>query len=515
MDPLRHGLLNIALKWGQGVGRQGEAYGWLIDCRELLLQGDYLSQASQLLWQRLKPYHPDSVAGMTLAAHPLALGLKYAAQAEGIDLSVNLIRRTPKEDGLQRQVEGPPPRAGQRVVLVDDLINSGETQRKALMALRKFGVEVAAVGVLIDYQRGGSQWLRRQGLSVEALYSLSELGIGEIPSPPLDPEWIFEGLNSGQYSAPKSSACLAPDRLWIGSDQGFLLCLDRRGKELWRFAVRDRQRGIHGTPLHRNGRIYVGAYDGFLYCVEGETGKLVWEKACAQWIGSSPIGDKDRLYVGVEFGELGGALLALDPHDGTSIWESRAGHYVHSTPCLAPGKVIFAANDGVVRCLESSGGRPLWSFYSHGPVQGSLSSDQDFCYVASGDGLLYALDLERGRVAWQRRLSRQLYCRPLLCHEQVVVAGDGGSLVAVNRRTGEVEWVAGLGSPLVGGAALTDWGEIWAGTQSGAIRSFDLQGRPRGQYAAGAPIRTTPACDRQSLVVADNGGRLYSFAAPG
>jgi orotate phosphoribosyltransferase len=128
---LRDGLLNIARKWGQGVGRDGKGYGWMIDCRELLLQGDYLEVACQLLWDKLKHYQPSSVGGLTLAANPLTIGLMHTARRDGNLIKGLLIRRSPKEDGLQRQVEGPQIEPGEAVVLVDDLVNSGDTQRVA------------------------------------------------------------------------------------------------------------------------------------------------------------------------------------------------------------------------------------------------------------------------------------------------------------------------------------------------------------------------------------------------
>jgi len=133
---LRRDLLRLAVKWGEGVSRNGEPYGWLIDSREFLLRSDHLERVCVELGPRLLKYSPDSLAGYTLAAHPLALGLRAWFAQQGRLLNVNLIRREPKADGLQRQIEGPPIQPGQRVLLVDDLINSGSTQVKAVQLVR-------------------------------------------------------------------------------------------------------------------------------------------------------------------------------------------------------------------------------------------------------------------------------------------------------------------------------------------------------------------------------------------
>lgn len=538
-ERLRAGIWEIALKWGQGLSRQGAAYGWLIDSRELLLQQDYCELACRWLWRRLRGYRPEVVAGYTLAAHPLALGLKAAAREEGVYLQVNLIRRQPKEDGLQKQVEGPPLRPGQRVVLVDDLINSGETQQLALRALRPSSAKVVGVGVLIDYEKGGAAPLKARGIPVEAAFSLRDLGLKPEPAQALNPTWVFEGLNSGRYSAPKSQACLSREQIWIGSDQGFILSLNRQGRELWRYAVRDQERGVHASPLLRQGCLYVGAYDGFLYCLEARSGKLLWEKRCGDWIGSSAVSDAERIYIGVEFGEMGGSLMALQPDNGSLLWESSVGHYLHSTPCLAPGVVLVAANDGVVRCLDRETGHLKWCYYAGGPIQSSLSCDETRCYVACGDGLLSALEVTTGVLRWQRRLSRRLYCKPLLVGDLVLAGGDSGCLIALYRHNGQVAWVSALGAPLAGGAGLGPDQEIWLGTLEGRIYCLDGGGlslgqhqgesvaRPGnhtdskhrdsapvclGQFEAGCPIRNLPAADLQSVLIADNGGRLYCFA---
>lgn len=509
---LQRDLLRVAVKWGEGVSRQGSPYGWLIDSREFLLQGDYLERVCAELGPRLEKFKMDSLAGYTLAAHPLALGLRAWAAQQGRRVNVNLIRREPKKDGLQRQIEGPPIRPGQRVVLVDDLINSGSTQVNAVRLVRQAGGVVAGVAVILDYEREGAAWLRSQQIPVERLFSLAQLGIQKpAASPSLRPLWQRTGLNTGEYSAPKSSACLRGDKLWIGSDQGDLLCLNRGGQELWRFAVRDRQRGIHGTPCEWEGRIYFGAYDGYLYCLCGESGRLLWELRAGQWIGASPVVDRGLLYVGVEYGQMGGSLIAVDALSGRQLWEAPAGDYVHSGACLTGDRIFFGANDGIVRALERGSGQLLWKYYTRGPIKSDLVCDGQRLLVAGGDGVLYCLEVGGGNLLWKRRLSRQLYCRPLLLGELVLAGGDGTCLIASRLHDGQVAWAAPLGSSLVGGACLGAGGHIWASGIGGTIGCFSHDGRPLGYWETGHPIRNRPSGDAELTCVADMAGNLYAF----
>ena len=68
MDSLlevKRDLLEVAVKWGQGVARQGQPYGWLIDSHDFLLQGDHLERICALLGERVRNVEIDTVAGYT------------------------------------------------------------------------------------------------------------------------------------------------------------------------------------------------------------------------------------------------------------------------------------------------------------------------------------------------------------------------------------------------------------------------------------------------------------------
>ncbi|MFN8609474.1 MAG: PQQ-binding-like beta-propeller repeat protein [Vulcanimicrobiota bacterium] len=513
MDWLRQELLQVAVKWGEGIDRTGAPYGWLIDCREFLLQRDYLARVCQQLGPRLRAWGVDSLAGYTLAAHPLALGLSSWAAQQGWSLDVNLIRREPKADGLQRQIEGPPLRPGQRVALVDDLINSGSTQMSAVRLVRQAGAVVAGVAVILDYERAGSEWLKGQGIPVERLLTLTQLGIQKpAGTNVLRPEWCFEGLNQGAYRAPKSSVAFYEDRLYVGSDQGFLLCLDRQGHELWRFWVRDRERGVHSSPQVSQGRVYFGAYDGYLYCLEASSGRLLWEFQPGQWIGATACLDETRLYVGIEYGEMGGGLLAVDSLSGQPLWEASAGDYVHSRACRIGSLVYFAGNDGVVRAVEAETGQPVWRFQTLGPIKSDLATDGQRLLVASGDGFLYCLEAGQGGLLWKRRLARQLYCRPVVCGTRVIAGGDGTCLVALEMADGRVAWSAPMGGSILGGACLGPGGNLWCASVDGTIGCFDASGGPLGYLETGRNIRNRLSSDGQLVMVADMAGRLYAFS---
>ncbi len=516
---LRQALLDRGAKLGQGVSESGQPYDWMVDCREVLLEPTSLHHAARLLWERLKPYRPEAVGGMTLAANPLTIALLYESRADGYPLEGFIIRKEPKSNGLQKWVEGPPLKPGTRVVLLDDMVNSGDTQRRALSILEPFRPEVVAVGAVIDLERAGANWLHDQGIPLEGLFTLRELGLArEFSSAPGTHRqaWKWGPLNHGRYSAPKSSPLVTPDGIYVGSDAGFLVALTLEGAERWRIRVRDRERGIHSTPLLHRGRLYFGAYDGFVYCVDAASGKLVWDGRMGQWVGSSPAVDpeSDRLFIGVEYGEAGGSLLALDAETGRKIWELRARHYIHSAPCFDRDRrqVIVGANDHAIYAADATDGGLRWKVVTGGEVKGDPILDgQGRCFVGSFDGFLYALDAETGAILWKRQLGRRLQVRPLVVDDLVIAGGSSSRLVALDRASGEVRWMATTGGPIVGGAAL--FGDYVAvGSMDGSLYMLDKR---TGEFVDGlttaGPIMSTPGVGMGLCVFPSFDGGLWAM----
>lgn len=511
---IRQGLLDIAIKLGEGVARNGNPYHWMIDCRELLLTGPYLHYVSQLLWNRLKNYQPDAVGGLTLAANPLTIGLMYESRAEGIELEGLIIRREPKNNGLQKQVEGPPVQQDWRIVLLDDLVNSGDTQRAALAALRPFDCEPVAVGVIIDYERQGSEWLLERGIGLEALFTLSELGISETKA---SQPGLFEfrwscPLNRGEYSAPKSTPVIQEQVLYVGSDTGVFTALSLDGKEIWSYKVRDTERGIHSTPLLSEGRVVFGSYDGYLTCLDSQTSELIWETRLGQWIGSSPVysANKKIIFIGIEYGESGGSLIAVESDKGNTLWELPTQDYVHSTPCFDPltNRVMVGANDGVLRCADAESGKLVWSFQTGGEIKAQATTDTDgLCFFGSFDGFLYAVSTCDGQLIWKKKLSATLYYTPIIYQDLVIAGGTSERLVALERKTGRVRWIRAHRGTLVGGAAIDgDHQALIVGGHRGDIAAISLiSGETLWTHKIDHPFRGTPLYHNGCIYLASLG----------
>lgn len=526
LNAVKRALREHALKLSAGVDKAGNLLHYILDCREVLLDGQILRKVGRLLWSKLEKYRPDAVGGVTMSADPLTYALLGRADEDGYPLTGFVIRKEPKGYGLRKLIEGPTLRTGMRVVVVDDTLNSGTTIKQAVQALKETGVELVAVATLLDYEHNGSAGLKEQGIAHEYIFTLRDIGLradaeGAVLDDMDEPElrWTWSVLNTGQYSAPKSGPCFSEDAIFVGSDQGFLLSVTLDGHERWRYETRDTERGIHSTPAHSRGRVYFGAYDGYLYCVDARSGKLRWERQPGDWIGSSPVIDttRDRVIVGVEYGANRGRLMAFDAESGANAWSAELGAYVHSSPVLyeAENLAIVGCNDGYLYAVDAERGRIEWALRTDGDIKGNAAVDaQGRVFFGSFDGYLYCLNAATGHLNWKRRLSDHLYITPYLYGDYVVAGGYTGFLTALSRDTGALQWSTNLGGRIIGGIGSAGEKAVCVGGGNGHLFYVSTEtGEVLRRYKTGKPLRTTPGIKDGQVIVPACDGNLYSFAA--
>ncbi len=111
----------------------------------------------------------DVVAGIETAGIPWASMVAYELKK-----GLVYVRKEAKGHGMQRLVEGDV-KEGLKAVLIDDVITTGSSLRKAVESLKACGVEIVAIAVIVDREQGGSEMLRRLGLRVLSLIRVSEL----------------------------------------------------------------------------------------------------------------------------------------------------------------------------------------------------------------------------------------------------------------------------------------------------------------------------------------------------
>lgn len=110
----------------------------------------------------------ERVAGIPVAGMPFASIIAYNLKKPFI-----YIRKGVRLHGRQRRIEGLL-NPGDRVLLVDDLITTGLSLRRAAKAITAEGGIVKDVVVLLDRQESGAEKLGKIGITLHALVNISE-----------------------------------------------------------------------------------------------------------------------------------------------------------------------------------------------------------------------------------------------------------------------------------------------------------------------------------------------------
>jgi orotate phosphoribosyltransferase len=152
-------------------GRMSDFY---VDCRKVThnAEGKYL--IGNMIFSLIQALPVTAIGGLTMGADPIASAVAYTAFLNKRAINSFVIRKERKEHGLKKLVEGDV-QAGDRVVIVDDVITTGGSTIKAIEAARDEGLEVLRAVVLVDREEGGREEILKYISSVEELFTKTEL----------------------------------------------------------------------------------------------------------------------------------------------------------------------------------------------------------------------------------------------------------------------------------------------------------------------------------------------------
>lgn len=111
----------------------------------------------------------DRIAGVPIAGIPFASQIAYNLKKPFL-----YVRKGVRLHGRQRRVEGILV-SGDRVLLVDDLVTTGLTLKKAAKAVTAEGGIVKEAVALLDREEGGKEKLAKNGIQLHALLKISEV----------------------------------------------------------------------------------------------------------------------------------------------------------------------------------------------------------------------------------------------------------------------------------------------------------------------------------------------------
>jgi outer membrane protein assembly factor BamB len=271
---------------------------------------------------------------------------------------------------------------------------------------------------------------------------------------------VIAGTANAAYDSGKIFALSAPF-----ANSATMEAFDAQsGKQLWSTLLGG-QWSFTAAPTAANGLVYTGGAGsgGTLYAVDQTNGNIVWTQSVQNGNNSTPAITADGVYVtypcwtydfrpatgesiwnnntGCEGG--GGATpvvanqLVYSPnnvsgYNGTvynAETGANAGTYVADTPAAFTATSGYFLQSGTLRGVSLTNSTVEWSFAGDGHLAGAPIAVNQYVFIGSSSGNLYALDGTSGQQMWQVSLPAPVVASPYTMQFSGLAAGDGLLLV--------------------------------------------------------------------------------------
>lgn len=165
-------LREHALVIGEVTLTSGARAQYYVDAKRAILRPQGFAALATLLAAQVAEWQGTAVGGMTMGADALAC----AALAGGAQAKAFFVRKDAKTHGLQRRIEGPPLDAGERCVVVEDVVTTGGSTIAAIAALQEAGQRICGVVSVLDRLAGGGAAIERAaGAPYRALSTIDDI----------------------------------------------------------------------------------------------------------------------------------------------------------------------------------------------------------------------------------------------------------------------------------------------------------------------------------------------------
>lgn len=138
-------------------GRMSRFY---INCKPTTLSPRGMYLIGHLIFDMIKDLNVSGIGGMTFGADPIAMATAFTSGIQGRPINAFSIRKTQKDHGIIKWVEGDMA-PGDRVVIVDDVATTGGSTITAIERACDEGLNVIRAIVLVDRQEGGLENIKK------------------------------------------------------------------------------------------------------------------------------------------------------------------------------------------------------------------------------------------------------------------------------------------------------------------------------------------------------------------
>lgn len=135
------------------------------------------------LFLNVLPEGTQAIAGLTLGADPIVSAVSIVSALEKCPIPGLIIRKKAKGHGTQVFLEGPTLEPNASVVVVEDVVTTGQSAMIAIERLRDAGYQCDRVLALVDREQGGAEFYQQQSVQFQSLFTIKDLKAFKQSSP--------------------------------------------------------------------------------------------------------------------------------------------------------------------------------------------------------------------------------------------------------------------------------------------------------------------------------------------
>lgn len=168
-------LKKRALRKGKFLLSSGKLSSYYLDGRIITLSAEGAYLVARIILDLIKDKDIDAIGGPTLGADPIVGAVACLSYINKMPLKAFIVRKSSKNHGMQRQIEGPDLNKDMRVILVDDVATTGYSLIEAKDILEKKGIKVECAIVIVDRQEGAEENLKKANLRLISIFKAKDL----------------------------------------------------------------------------------------------------------------------------------------------------------------------------------------------------------------------------------------------------------------------------------------------------------------------------------------------------
>ena len=224
------------------------------------------------------------------------------------------------------------------------------------------------------------------------------------------------------------------DKVYVGSHDQYLYAIDAHtGRIDWKY----KSKGfIKVTPVVDQRGVFFATTDGYCYALQRWNGTQMWSYKTSM-IESSPVLEREHLI----YGNRDGQIFALHLASGSLMWQYRLRGSISADLALSGKNLFIGTKKGFLYCLNLENQHLRWRKQLQGSIQAAVEVSGSNVYVATTKGYVYRISwVDGGRIIWERRLPKGVYCQPAKVDELVYIGCENSMLYLLDDTSGEVFW---------------------------------------------------------------------------